>query len=170
MAQLRRAELLAAAEALIERFGIGAYRDQPAQFLPQGVRKLLDIAMAIVRTPRLLLLDEPTSGISVEEKFSDHGSGSWRRLRHERVAVMFIEHDMDIVARYAQRRARPSSTARSSRTDRRPSVLGDPEVQRRIVGMPTGAAPPLRAPRHEPRHRSARGRDRRPPSSSATPI
>ena len=46
-----------------------AYRDARGATLPQGVRKLLDIAMAVAGSPRVLLLDEPTSGISIEEKF-----------------------------------------------------------------------------------------------------
>jgi branched-chain amino acid transport system ATP-binding protein len=99
---LRRRALLAEAEALIERFGIVPYRDQPARLLPQGVRKLLDIAMALVRQPKLLLLDEPTSGISVEEKFGIMDL-IMDALGRQRIAVMFIEHDMEIVARYAGR-------------------------------------------------------------------
>ncbi len=67
---LRRPDLVAQAEALVQRFGLAEYRDQGAQLLPQGVRKLLDIAMALVRAPKLPLLDEPTSGISAEEKFA----------------------------------------------------------------------------------------------------
>jgi branched-chain amino acid transport system ATP-binding protein len=73
-----------------------------ASALPQGVRKLLDIAMATVRRPKLLMLDEPTSGISVEEKFDimDIIMGA---LAEEKTTVLFIEHDMEIVERYVPR-------------------------------------------------------------------
>ena len=57
------------AEAAIESVPDRLLPDARPRRLPQGVRKLLDIAMAVVGSPRLLLLDEPTSGISVEEKF-----------------------------------------------------------------------------------------------------
>lgn len=143
---LRRPEFLAQAEALIERFGIGAWRDQPAQLLPQGVRKLLDIAMAIVRTPRLLLLDEPTSGISIEEKFSIMDL-VMEALRHQGVAVMFIEHDMEIVARYARRvLAFVDGTIVAEGLPE--SVMADPQVQRYITGkgLPARAAAAGQAP------------------------
>ena len=55
---------------LLERFGLGGLADRPISELAGGVRKLLDIAMALVRRPKLLLLDEPTSGVSAEEKFA----------------------------------------------------------------------------------------------------
>ena len=70
--------------------------------LPQGVRKLLDIAMATVRRPSLLLLDEPTSGISVEEKFALMEI-IMAALKEDRTTVLFIEHDMEIVERYVAR-------------------------------------------------------------------
>jgi branched-chain amino acid transport system ATP-binding protein len=70
--------------------------------LPQGVRKLLDIAMATCAHPTLVLLDEPTSGVSSEEK---HGlmRGLAERLKALSTTVIFIEHDMEIVREYASR-------------------------------------------------------------------
>ena len=56
-------------EELIERFNLSGYRGQLAGLLPEGVRKLLDIGMAVAGRPSLLLLDEPTSGVSADEKF-----------------------------------------------------------------------------------------------------
>ena len=90
------------ADAAIDLFRIASYRHARASTLPQGVRKLLDIAMAVVGSPRLLLLDEPTSGISVEEKFGlmDVVISA---LRSRRLTVLFVEHDMEIVARFADR-------------------------------------------------------------------
>ena len=64
---LHTPEMIADVDAIMELFAISQYSDTPAAMLPQGARKLLDIAMAIGGSPRLLLLDEPTSGISVEE-------------------------------------------------------------------------------------------------------
>ena len=84
------------------RYQIADYRDVAASALPQGVRKLLDIAMATVRKPKLLMLDEPTSGISAEEKFGIMDI-LMQALKEEETTVLFIEHDMEIVERYVSR-------------------------------------------------------------------
>ena len=86
----------------MERFALRAYAAQPAGLLPEGIRKLLDVAMALSSRSRLLLLDEPTSGVSADEKFAimDVVMGAARAAG---VTVIFVEHDMDIVARYAAR-------------------------------------------------------------------
>jgi branched-chain amino acid transport system ATP-binding protein len=93
---------MAEAEAALELFRIASYRNAPAATLPQGVRKLLDIAMAVAGAPRVLLLDEPTSGISIEEKF-DLMDVVMSALKNRGITVLFVEHDMDIVERYADR-------------------------------------------------------------------
>jgi len=92
----------AKAEAAVELFRIGSYRNALAATLPQGVRKLLDIAMALAGAPRVLLLDEPTSGIAIEEKF-DLMDVVMSALKNRGITVLFVEHDMDIVERYADR-------------------------------------------------------------------
>jgi branched-chain amino acid transport system ATP-binding protein len=99
---LRSPATLAEAEAAIELFRIAPYRDARSATLPQGVRKLLDIAMATVGSPRVLLLDEPTSGISIEEKF-EVMDVVMSALRSRNITVLFVEHDMDIVSRFAER-------------------------------------------------------------------
>ena len=87
---------------LLERFGLGDLADRPISELAGGVRKLIDIAMALVRKPKLLLLDEPTSGVSAEEKFA-----TMDRVIHavapDAATIVFVEHDMEIVSRYAER-------------------------------------------------------------------
>jgi branched-chain amino acid transport system ATP-binding protein len=93
---------LAESEMALELFGIADYRRSIAATLPQGVRKLLDIAMAVSGAPRVLLLDEPTSGISIEEKFPLMDV-VMAALKDRRITVLFVEHDMDIVERYADR-------------------------------------------------------------------
>jgi branched-chain amino acid transport system ATP-binding protein len=93
---------LAESEAALELFRIAGYRRNIAATLPQGVRKLLDIAMAAAGAPRLLLLDEPTSGIAIEEKFSLMAV-VMAALKERRITVLFVEHDMDIIERYADR-------------------------------------------------------------------
>ena len=99
---LRSPESVAEAETSLELFQIAAYRDVIAATLPQGLRKLLDIGMAVAGSPRLLLLDEPTSGISIEEKF-DLMQVVMSALRSRRITVVFVEHDMEIVERFAER-------------------------------------------------------------------
>ena len=100
--RLRAPRTLADSDAALELFRIGNYRHLRAATLPQGARKLLDIAMAVVGAPRVLLLDEPTSGISIEEKFPLMDV-VMAALKDRRITVLFVEHDMDIVERYADR-------------------------------------------------------------------
>ena len=99
----RRPVAIARAEALLERFGLIEHRERRVAELPGGVRKLLDIAMALSGRPKLLLLDEPTSGVSAEEKFPMMDT-LMAALGHEQdTTVLFVEHDMDIVERHASR-------------------------------------------------------------------
>ncbi len=98
----RRPAALDRAGALLERFGLAGHRERRVAELPGGVRKLLDIAMALTAAPKLLLLDEPTSGVSAEEKFPMMET-IMSALGQEAMTVLFVEHDMDIVERYASR-------------------------------------------------------------------
>ena len=98
----RRADAVARADALLDRFRLLEHRARRVVELPGGVRKLLDIAMAMTGRPRLLLLDEPTSGVSAEEKFPMMET-VMNALSGDATAVLFVEHDMDIVMRHANR-------------------------------------------------------------------
>ena len=82
--------------------GCGPYREQTIAVLPGGVRKLVDVAMAVTHQPKLLLLDEPTSGVAVEEKFPLMDV-IMHAIEGTEATVLFVEHDMDIVGRYADR-------------------------------------------------------------------
>lgn len=128
----------AVAEEMLERFRLREYRDAPASILPEGVRKLLDIAMALAVKPRVLLLDEPTSGVSADEKFAlmDLVLGA---IRAEKVTVLFVEHDMEIVRRYTQR-ILAFYEGRVIADGAPATVLADASVRRYVVGEAAPAA------------------------------
>ncbi|MCR9213774.1 MAG: ABC transporter ATP-binding protein [Proteobacteria bacterium] len=86
----------------LARFRIDGYADQEVATLPQGVRKLIDIAMATVADPDLLFLDEPTSGVSADEKMH-FMEVLINALKATKTAVLFIEHDMEIVETFSPR-------------------------------------------------------------------
>jgi branched-chain amino acid transport system ATP-binding protein len=99
----RDAAAVARTEALLQRFALTEHRERRVSELPGGVRKLLDIAMALTVRPKLLLLDEPTSGVSAEEKFPMMDTIMAALGSQRDTTVLFVEHDMDIVERYAER-------------------------------------------------------------------
>ncbi|MDD2919120.1 ABC transporter ATP-binding protein [Rhodoferax sp.] len=120
------------ADAIFAEFGVSQYRDALVSAVPQGVRKLVDIAMALISRPRMLLLDEPTSGVSSEEKFALMDT-VMAVVRQHGVTVLFVEHDMEIVARYVTRIiAFYSGEIIADGSPR--SVLGDAKVQEFVVG------------------------------------
>src|SRR5262249_25147540 len=100
--------------------------------LPEGVRKLLDISMAMVGKPKVLLLDEPTSGVSADEKFALMDL-VLAGISGEGVTVLFVEHDMDSGRRYAQR-ILAFYEGRMIADGQPQSVLDDSEVQKLVVG------------------------------------
>jgi branched-chain amino acid transport system ATP-binding protein len=128
----------ATADATLEQFGLQEWRDRLAGVLPEGVRKLLDIAMAMVVKPKVLLLDEPTSGVSADEKFAIMDR-VMTAVRADRVTILFVEHDMDIVRRYAGR-VLAFYEGRIIADGAPEAVLNDDEVRRYVVGTIHAAA------------------------------
>jgi branched-chain amino acid transport system ATP-binding protein len=120
------------AEESLERFGLTQYRDKPARVLPGGIRKLLDIAMAMAVRPKILLLDEPTSGVSSEEKFEIMDM-VMKAVRKDNTTVLFVEHDMEIVSRHAER-VLAFYEGRIIADDVPEKALADPTVVKHIVG------------------------------------
>lgn len=99
---LRGPERLAAARDLVGAFGLDRYRDRPVGELPAGVRKILDVALAFAVARRLLAMDEPTSGVSADEKFTVMDVVI-RAIRTASLTAIFVEHDLEVVRRYADR-------------------------------------------------------------------
>jgi branched-chain amino acid transport system ATP-binding protein len=87
---------------VLGRFGLESKRDVPAGGLAQGERKLLDVAVAYALRPKLLFLDEPTSGVSTRDKTQIMDTVS-SVVREGGVTAVVIEHDMDVVFRYSDR-------------------------------------------------------------------
>ena len=121
------------AMALLERFGLAGVAEARADALNEGARKLADIAMAVALQPRLLLMDEPTSGVAAAEKM-DIVETLVRVLRGSGVTAVFVEHDMDVVARFADRVA-VWSQGRIAALGPPQQVLTDPAVLRDVIGI-----------------------------------
>ena len=128
----RNAEAVQRAEELLQRFDLSEHSARLVGELPGGVRKLLDIAMALTRHPKVLLLDEPTSGVSADEKFPMMET-VMRALSQEAVTVLFVEHDMDIVERFADR-VIAFYSGRIIADDKPDVALSTPDVQRYVTG------------------------------------
>ncbi|GMG83956.1 ABC transporter ATP-binding protein [Paralimibaculum aggregatum] len=119
-------------DRMIGRFRLEPYRAQPVGEVPGGIRKLLDVAMATVDHPQVLLLDEPTSGVAAKEKFGFMDL-VMDALSEERAAVLFVEHDMEIVRRYADRLI-VFHEGRVLLDDTPEHVLADADVRRFVTG------------------------------------
>jgi len=90
------------AEALLDRVGMREQADRPCAVLAYGDLKRVELAMALANRPRLLLMDEPTAGMTPEER------GALMTLaaeltRRDHLAVLFTEHDMEVVFGFASR-------------------------------------------------------------------
>jgi ABC-type branched-subunit amino acid transport system ATPase component len=88
-------EIRERAEAACKRFQLDSLSDQPAASLTAGQRRILEIARAVVGAPRLLLLDEPSSGLNVPEIESLR---DWIvRLNEEGITILLVSHDMSLM-------------------------------------------------------------------------
>ncbi|AJR18267.1 ATP-binding cassette domain-containing protein [Pimelobacter simplex] len=82
-------------EALLDRVGIRDYADERADSIPTGTARLLELARCLASDPKLLLLDEPSSGL--DETETDAFGELLVELAAEGCAVLMVEHDMDLV-------------------------------------------------------------------------
>lgn len=89
-------------EQVIEFLDLEAHRDKLISGLPYGVRKVIELARALCTEPKLILLDEPSSGLNVEE--TDDMSFWIRDMKTELgITVLMVEHDMTLVNRVSDR-------------------------------------------------------------------
>jgi len=126
------------ADSILDEFGVTRFRDSKVAAVPQGARKLIDIAMALIGEPSMLLLDEPTSGVAIEEKFPlmDRVMSV---VRHHGVTTLFVEHDMEIVERYVTRIL--AFYSGEVICDGTPAyVLNDDKVRELVIGHGHGSA------------------------------
>jgi branched-chain amino acid transport system ATP-binding protein len=92
----RLSKVYARAYEILEGVGLVDMADRLSGTLAHGNQKRLDIAIALALEPKLLLLDEPTAGMSPEERWQivELIQNLWKQLD---ITMLFIEHDMDIV-------------------------------------------------------------------------
>jgi branched-chain amino acid transport system ATP-binding protein len=116
----------------LERFGLVTYAHRPVSELPEGGRKLLDIALSVALRPKLLLMDEPTSGVSIKDKFQIMDT-LIKVVRESQLTTIFVEHDMEVVQRYGQR-VLAFNDGRVIADGRPEAVLSDPNVRKAVLG------------------------------------
>jgi len=118
---------------LLALVGADDVAERKAIVLPEGKRKLVDIAMALALRPKLVLMDEPTSGVASSEKFAIMDV-LVAALDAQGVTSVFVEHDMEVVERYADRVA-VWSAGRIQTSGPPAEVLKDPTVVSQVIGI-----------------------------------
>jgi branched-chain amino acid transport system ATP-binding protein len=100
---VRRAEIAQreAVERVIDLLDLAHYRDSRVAGLPYGIRKVVELGRALATEPKLLLLDEPSSGLNPEE--TDDMAFWIEDIRALGITVLMVEHDMNLVSRVSTR-------------------------------------------------------------------
>ena len=119
-------------EDTLRLVGLHERSQLPAMALPEGQRKLLDVAMALMLKPQLMIMDEPTSGVGSDSKMQLMDT-VMQAMAERQVTSWFVEHDIDIVKRYATRVAAwiGGRIAADGEPD---DVLQQPQVKLEILG------------------------------------
>lgn len=122
-------------EEVIEFLELEAYRNKMIAGLPYGVRKVVEIGRALALGPKLILLDEPASGLSVEE--SQEVAFWIEDMRRDMgLTVLMVEHDMGLVTAVADR-VLAVANGRTLAQGTPAEVQADPEVQAAYLGTAT---------------------------------
>ena len=122
-----------AVERVIDFLDLQPYRTKLIAGLPYGVRKVVEIARALASNPRLLLLDEPASGLSVEET-QDMAFWIEDMQKDMGLTVLMVEHDMGLVAQVSDR-VLALVDGRSLATGTSAEVQSDPAVIEAYIGV-----------------------------------
>ena len=121
-------------EELLETTGLTAQAGRTVSELAHGDQRVVEVAMALARRPKLLLLDEPTAGMGEHE--TEHMVELIRNLHtRQRLTILFIVHDMDLVFGIAER-ITVLNYGKVLAAGRPPDVAADPAVQAAYLGEP----------------------------------
>jgi branched-chain amino acid transport system ATP-binding protein len=119
-------------DELLQTTGLTAQADRTVSELAHGDQRVVEVAMALSRRPKLLLLDEPTAGMGQDE--TDHMVELIRNLHsRQRLTILFIEHDMDLVFGIAER-IMVLNYGKVLAVGRPQEVAADPAVQAAYLG------------------------------------
>jgi branched-chain amino acid transport system ATP-binding protein len=132
-----RYDCVALADELLERVGIGAVADRKVDSLPTGTARLVELARALGTAPRVLLLDEPSSGLDEDE--TETLGRLLLELADTGLAILLVEHDMSFVmgtCAYINVLDFGRIIARGNPNE----IQVDPEVQRAYLGTTAGKA------------------------------
>ena len=92
--------MIAGARTALERVGLGHLADRPLSQTAYGERRRVEIAMALAQNPKILLLDEPFAGLSIDER---RDVQDLLAAIPRDVTIVMIEHDMDVALDFAER-------------------------------------------------------------------
>jgi branched-chain amino acid transport system ATP-binding protein len=96
------AEELAACDEVLALLGLGDLADEPIEHLSLGQGRLVEVGRALMTQPKLLLLDEPSSGLDRQE--TAHLAATLRSVQAEQgFAILLVEHDVELVASFTER-------------------------------------------------------------------
>ncbi len=124
------------AAAALERLGIGALAERQVGLLAHGQRQLVELAMVVAPDPDLIILDEPTAGMSAEETA---GTAALIREMSRDHAIVVVEHDMQFIRSIA-RTVTVFHQGRVLMEDTAGRVLSDPRVHDVYLGRPVAHA------------------------------
>ena len=92
----------ARAQAMIDLLGLGAVADRNVEALSLGIGRLVEIGRALMTEPKLVLLDEPSSGLDRDE--TDELAGTLVNVQREHgIAILLVEHDVELVQQLVER-------------------------------------------------------------------
>ena len=148
---------------MIAFLGLERYRDTLIANLPYGVRKVVELGRALCIEPKLLLLDEPSSGLNVEET---EGMGFWIEdiKKDLGITVIMVEHDMNLV-RMVSDRVMALNYGKVIALGTPDEVQNHPEVVRAYIGGEAMSRLPRRCST-SPRSRPSTVRSRRSAASA----
>jgi branched-chain amino acid transport system ATP-binding protein len=130
------------ADEILERVGLQAVADRQADTLPTGMARLVELGRALATRPRVLLLDEPSSGLDQGE--TDALGRLLAGLADEGMAVLLVEHDVELVMRVCSR-VHVLDFGQVIAVGSPDEVQADPRVQLAYLGVeagPGGRPPP----------------------------
>lgn len=126
---------IAACDAMLELLGLGDLADQPIEALSLGKGRLVEVGRALMTRPRLLMLDEPSSGLDREETAAL--AATLRAVQSEQgFAILLVEHDVELVSNFTER-CYVLEFGRMIASGTTAEVMGNPRVREAYLGQPT---------------------------------